>query len=68
MRLGLDPSSYSQPDLVKVQHIDLDWSVNFNESVLVGTATIKFLILAKFIEEIVSNENDKSSYLTHSFI
>ena len=54
MRLGTDPSSYSQPELVKVQHIDLDWSVNFNEKVLSGTATIKFLILAKFIEEIVS--------------
>lgn len=54
MRLGPDPSSYAQPDLVKIQHIDLDWSVNFGESVLNGTATIKFLILAKFIEEIVS--------------
>lgn len=54
MRLGPDPSSYSQPDLVKVQHIDLDWTVNFSESVLTGVATIKFLIVAKFIEEIVS--------------
>lgn len=54
MRLGTDPSSYAQPDLVKVQHIDLNWSVNFGESVLAGTATIKFLIIAKFIEEIVS--------------
>lgn len=53
-RLGTDPSSFSQPDLVKIQHIDLDWSVNFAESVLAGTVTIKFLILAKFIEEIVS--------------
>lgn len=58
MRLGTDPSSYSQPELVKVQHIDLDWSVNFPEKVLSGTATIKFFIIAKFIEEIVS-----SSYL-----
>lgn len=55
MRLGPDPSSYAQPELVKVQHIDLDWNVNFGESVLAGTATIKFLILAKFIEEIVSD-------------
>lgn len=54
MRLGLDPSSYAQPELVKVQHIDLDWSVNFSENVIAGTATIRFLILAKFIEEIVS--------------
>lgn len=54
MRLGTDPSSYSQPDLVKVQHIDLDWNVNFEEKLLTGTATLKFLVLAKFIEEIVS--------------
>lgn len=54
MRLGPDPSSFAQPDLVKIQHIDLDWNVNFGESQLAGTATIRFLILAKFIEEIVS--------------
>lgn len=54
-RLGTDPSSFSQPDLVKIQHIDLVWSVDFAESVLAGTVTLKFLILAKFIEEIVSD-------------
>lgn len=55
MRLGPDPSSYSRPDLVKISHIDLDWTVKFGENVLDGTATIKFLIIAKFIEEIVSD-------------
>lgn len=55
MRLGTDPSSYAQPDLVKVTHLDLDWTVNFDEGVLAGTATLKFLIIAKFIEEIVSS-------------
>lgn len=54
MRLGTDPSSFSQPEFVKVKHIDLDWSVNFSENVLAGSATIKFLIISKFIEEIVS--------------
>lgn len=58
MRLGTDPSSYAQPDLVKISHIDLFWSVNFGESVLAGSATIKFLIIAKFIEEIVSSLTD----------
>lgn len=57
MRLGPDPSSYAQPDLVKVTHIDLDWSVNFQERILAGTAAIKFLIVAKAIEEIVSMNN-----------
>jgi leukotriene-A4 hydrolase len=55
MRLGTDPSSFSQPDFVQMKHVDLDWTVNFNESVLVGTATIRFFIVAKFIEEIVSH-------------
>ena len=55
MRLGTtDPSSYSQPELVRMKHVDLDWRVDFGENVLAGTVTIKFLIIAKFIEEIVS--------------
>lgn len=54
MRLGTDPSSFSQPEKLLMTHVDLDWNVNFAESVLSGTATIKFLIVAKFIEEIVS--------------
>lgn len=54
MRLGSDPSSYSQPEFVRMTHVDLDWTVNFSDSVLAGSATIKFLIVAKFIEEIVS--------------
>jgi hypothetical protein len=58
MRLGPDPSSFAQPELVKIQHIDLDWNVNFVDSRLDGTATIKFLILAKFIEDIVSSFGD----------
>lgn len=53
-RLGTDPSSYSQPELVQIQHVDLDWNVNFAENILIGAATLKFLILAKFVEEIVS--------------
>lgn len=57
MRLGPDPSSFAQPDLVKVTHIDLDWSVNFQQKTLAGTAAIKFLIVAKAIEEIVSKNH-----------
>lgn len=49
-----DPSSYSQPELVKISHIDLDWNINFADKVIDGSATIQFIILAKFIEEIVS--------------
>lgn len=53
-----DPSSYSQPEFVKINHIDLDWNVNFNDKIIIGSAQIQFIILAKFIEEIVS----KSTY------
>lgn len=49
-----DPSSFSQPEFVKINHIDLDWGVNFTEKVISGSAQIQFVILAKFIEEIVS--------------
>lgn len=61
MRLGTDPSSYSQPELVQVKHIDLDWSVNFTENIIAGSATIKFLIIAKTIEQIVSFSSSYSS-------
>jgi leukotriene-A4 hydrolase len=56
-RLGTDPSSYSQPDLVKIKHIDLDWTVDFSQKVISGSAQIQFIILTKFIEEIVSMTN-----------
>lgn len=50
----VDPSSYSQPQYVKIDHVDLDWNVNFSEKIISGSASIQFIILAKFIEEIVS--------------
>jgi leukotriene-A4 hydrolase len=54
-RLGkIDPSSYSQPELVKIEHVDLDWSVDFDNHVLRGSAVLHFKILAKSIENIVS--------------
>lgn len=52
-----DPSSYSQPELVKIEHVDIDWNVNFSDTTLSGSAAIQFVILAKFIEEIVSHLN-----------
>lgn len=49
-----DPSSYSQPDLVKIKHMDIDWSIDFGTKTISGFSTIQFVILTKFIEEIVS--------------
>jgi hypothetical protein len=50
-----DPSSYSQPELIKIKHIDLDWSIDFGTKTISGFSTIQFVILTKFIEEIVSH-------------
>lgn len=49
-----DPSSYSQPELVKIKHIDIDWTIDFGTKRISGFSTIQFVILTKFIEEIVS--------------
>jgi hypothetical protein len=54
-RLGkIDPSSYSQPEFLKIEHVDLDWTVDFDNHVLLGSAVLHFKILAKSIETIVS--------------
>ena len=57
-----DPSSFSQPELVKINHIDLDWGVNFTDKVISGSAQIQFVILAKFIEEIVSCDYPRGQF------
>ncbi|XP_070496460.1 leukotriene A-4 hydrolase-like isoform X1 [Chironomus tepperi] len=53
-----DPSSYSQPELVKIKHIDIDWSVDFGTKTISGFSTIQFVILTKFIEEILLDVSD----------
>ncbi|MDQ4120726.1 MAG: M1 family metallopeptidase [Acidobacteriota bacterium] len=37
-----DVHSYSNPQMVRVNHIDLDWNVLFDQKVLQGTATLSF--------------------------
>lgn len=55
MRLSkIDPNSYSNPEEVVIQHIDLDWTVDFSRKLLKGSAKLNFKILEKSIEEIVS--------------
>lgn len=56
MRLSkIDPNSYSNPEDVITQHIDLDWTVDFTKQTLKGSAKLNFKIVAKSIEHIVSN-------------
>ncbi|HEY0658716.1 MAG TPA: hypothetical protein VGD05_09590, partial [Pyrinomonadaceae bacterium] len=37
-----DVHSYSNPQAVKVRHVDLDWDVLFDKKILRGTATLNF--------------------------
>lgn len=55
MRLSkVDPSSYSKPENEVIEHIDLDWNIDFERHVVSGTATYSFKIIAASIETIVS--------------
>lgn len=58
MRLSkIDPNSYSNPEEAIIDHIDLDWSVDFFKKILKGSAKLSFKILIKSIQEIVSTSN-----------
>jgi leukotriene A-4 hydrolase/aminopeptidase len=37
-----DAHSYSNPQMVRVRHVDLDWNVLFDKKILQGTATLSF--------------------------
>jgi leukotriene A-4 hydrolase/aminopeptidase len=38
-----DVHSYSNPQMVKVRHVDLDWNVLFDQKILRGTAILNFV-------------------------
>lgn len=40
---------------VIIEHVDIDWTVDFLEKILSGSATLYFTILAKSVEHIVSS-------------
>jgi leukotriene-A4 hydrolase len=41
-QLTTDVHSYSNPNAVRVTHIDLDWTVSFDQKILQGTADLSF--------------------------
>lgn len=51
-----DPSSYSTPETEIITHVNLDWTVNFDEKCIEGTAELHFKILAPSITKIVSHK------------
>lgn len=61
-RLGtVDPSSYSQPDLITTEHSVLNWKVDFAATKLQGSVLHKFNVLSTNLEKIVSNRDGKKS-------
>lgn len=55
MRLStVDPCSYSTPETEVIEHIDLDWFIDFERHVIGGKATYLFKIVSESVETIVS--------------
>jgi len=54
-RLGnVDPSSYSQPDLITTEHSVLNWKVDFGATKLQGSVLHRFKVLTANLDKIVS--------------
>lgn len=54
-RLGkVDPSSYSQPELITTKHSVLQWKIDFDNTKLKGSVTHHFNVLENNVEAIVS--------------
>ncbi|XP_017088966.2 leukotriene A-4 hydrolase isoform X1 [Drosophila bipectinata] len=58
-RLGtVDPSSYSQPDLITTEHSVLNWKVDFAATKLQGSVLHKFNVLSTNLEQIILDVRD----------
>ncbi|KAI8126710.1 Leukotriene A-4 hydrolase [Lucilia cuprina] len=58
-RLGkIDPSSYSQPELITTQHSVLNWKVDFENTKLKGSVTHRFNVLEKDLPAILLDVRD----------
>ncbi|XP_037828168.1 leukotriene A-4 hydrolase isoform X2 [Lucilia sericata] len=58
-RLGkIDPSSYSQPELITTQHSVLSWKVDFENTKLKGSVTHRFNVLEKDLPAILLDVRD----------
>ncbi|KAH8327902.1 hypothetical protein KR067_001424 [Drosophila pandora] len=58
-RLGtVDPSSYSQPDLITTEHSVLNWKVDFAATKLQGSVLHKFNVLSTNLEKIILDVRD----------
>ncbi|KAH8241790.1 hypothetical protein KR026_000550 [Drosophila bipectinata] len=58
-RLGtVDPSSYSQPDLITTEHSVLNWKVDFGATKLQGSVLHKFNVLSTNLDQIILDVRD----------
>ncbi|XP_068145355.1 leukotriene A-4 hydrolase isoform X2 [Drosophila tropicalis] len=58
-RLGtVDPSSYSQPELITTEHSSFNWKVDFEGTKLQGSVQHRFNVLANNLEKILLDVRD----------
>ncbi|XP_039147215.1 leukotriene A-4 hydrolase isoform X1 [Drosophila simulans] len=58
-RLGVvDPSSYSQPDLITTEHSALNWKVNFGATKIQGSVLHRFKVLTANLDKILLDVRD----------
>ncbi|XP_017001715.2 leukotriene A-4 hydrolase isoform X1 [Drosophila takahashii] len=58
-RLGnVDPSSYSQPDLITTEHSVLNWKVDFEATKLQGSVLHRFKVLTANLDKILLDVRD----------
>jgi hypothetical protein len=56
----------SSVEEIIIKHVDLDWTVNFEKQTIKAIATLKFEIVAKSVEKIVSLHADFSLDLSNN--
>ncbi|KAH8409632.1 hypothetical protein KR222_011783 [Zaprionus bogoriensis] len=58
-RLGkVDPSSYSQPELITTEHSSINWQVDFASTKLRGSVLHRFNVLSSELEQILLDVRD----------
>ncbi|XP_017069922.2 leukotriene A-4 hydrolase isoform X2 [Drosophila eugracilis] len=58
-RLGnVDPSSYSQPDLITTEHSALNWTVDFESTKIQGSVLHRFKVLTSNLDKILLDVRD----------
>lgn len=55
----IDPNSYSEPEKIVLQHVDLSWNIDFENKIITGSADLKFSIVAtEGVEEVLLDASE----------